>query len=192
LEKEKLSQQGEELNAMYNSAAAPVWIGGIPAMMVHHVHVIVDDIAAVQAAYKGVAGVESADIHDVREFNGCLALMVTAKPVSVEYLQVVDKEVGLARLIKDDPLGLNAIDLLVPDGDAAIAAAKKAGYIVTGRMSIYGCQEIWLRHPELALSIEFMVPPPAGYTPGSDREKDRAKVHIYGKDGKEDLYFEQK
>jgi len=168
----------------------PEFIGGIPAVMVHHIHILVDDIKAVEAAYKDVKGVEKAEEHDIRSFNGCMAFMVTAKPVSVEYIQVIDPEIGLGRLLKDEPLGLNAIDFLVFDGEAAIAAAKKAGYIVTGRMSIYNCQEIWMRHPDLKLSIEFMVPPPQGYTPGTDPVKDKARVHIYGLDGTEDLYFE--
>jgi hypothetical protein len=56
-------------------------------------------------------------------------------------------------------------------------------------MSIYGCQEIWLRHPELQISLEFMVLPPADYVMG-DPEKDKPRVHIYGLDGTEDLYYE--
>jgi hypothetical protein len=167
------------------------WIGNIPTVTVHHLHVLVEDIEPIKAAYeKGVAGVERIEVHDVRRFNGLLALMVTAKPVSVEYLQVTDPEVGVARMLKDEPLGLNAVDFLVPDAEEAISAARAAGYIVTGRMSIYNCQEIWLRHPDLSLNIEFMVAPPPGYLPGSGPEADKPQVHIYGLDGTENLYFE--
>jgi hypothetical protein len=170
--------------------ALPTWIGGFSSMMVHHVHIKVDDVKAVQKAYEGIAGVDSMQLHDVSKCNGILALMVRSKPVSVEYIQVVNPEIGVARLIKDLPSGLYAIDLLVPDGVAAVAAAKAAGYTVTGEMSIFGCKEIWLEHKDLELSIEFMVMPPAGYTPGSDPEIDKARVWIYGKDGTENLYFE--
>jgi hypothetical protein len=92
--------------------------------------------------------------------------------------------------MKDAPLGLYSVDLLVPDGDAAIAVAQKNGFILTGQMSIYNCQEIWMRHPELEIDIEFMVPPPAGYVQGSDPEAEKAWVRIYGNDGTEDLYFD--
>lgn len=170
--------------------AMHTWIGDIQPIMVHHVHIIVEDVTAIQAAYEGVHGVESMQLHDIRKFNGCLALMVRAKPVSVEYIQVVNPHVGMARLIKDEPLGLNSFDLLVSDGDAAVKAAEEAGFIVTGKMSIYGCQEIWLKHPTLNLSIEFMVMPPEGYQPGTNPEMDKARVWIYGQDGSEDLYFE--
>ena len=167
------------------------WMGEIPVLMVHHVHVLVKDVEAIQKFLEGMPGIDSMQLHDVRRFNGSLALMVRMKPVSVEFIQIVDPEVGNARLFKDDPLGLNTIDFLVADEAAAKEAAQNAGFIIMGEMMIYQCKEIWLRHPELpGMNIEFMVMPPRDYQPGLDPEKDRAKVWIYGRNGDENLYFE--
>lgn len=96
----------------------------------------------------------------------------------------------MARLIKDEPFGLSSFDFLVHDGDAAVKAAKQAGFIVTGEMTIYGCREIWLKHNDLKLSMEFMVMSPADYKVGANPEMDKPKVWIYGLDGTENLYFE--
>ena len=167
------------------------WLGDIPVLMVHHIHVLVKDVEAIQRSLQHMPGIDSMQLHDVRKFNGSLALMVRMKPVSVEFIQIVDPEVGNARLFKDDPLGLNAVDFLVTDEAAAKDAARAAGFIIMGEMTIYQCKEIWLRHPDLpGLNIEFMVMPPRDYRPGSDPEKDKARVWIYGRDGSEDLYFE--
>lgn len=168
----------------------PMWIGGITPIAIHHIHIIVEDITAIQTAYEGVSGVESMQLHDVRACNGILALMVRTKPFSVEYIQVTDKEIGMARIIKDEPFGLSSFDFLVHDGDAAVKAAKQAGFIVTGEMTIYGCREIWLKHNDLKLSMEFMVMSPADYKVGANPEMDKPKVWIYGLDGTENLYFE--
>ena len=164
------------------------WLGSIPVIGVNHVHILVKDIESVRKAYEG-SPLETT-FYDVSAFNGELAFMVHSEPYSVEYIQVIDTQTGAARLLKDAPLGLNAIDLLVNDIDESIEAARKIGFILTGRMVIYGCQEAWLWNPERELNIEFMSMPPEGYTPGSDPEADKAKVHIYGMDGTEDLYFE--
>lgn len=165
------------------------WLGNIPVLMVHHVHVLVKDIDAMQKMLTGMPGIDSMQLHDVRKFNGSLALMVRMKPVSMEFIQIVDPSIGNARLFKDDPLGLNTIDFLVPDADEAKKAAKDAGFIVMGEMTIYQCREIWLRHPDIPqFNIEFMVMPPSGYQPGVDPEKDKAQVWIYGRNG--NLYFE--
>ncbi|MDR1573200.1 MAG: VOC family protein [Clostridiales Family XIII bacterium] len=173
-------------NAQAPAAALPIFVGGIDVRMLHHIHIIVEDIETVRKAYEGVPGVDNMEVHDIRKFNGALALMVRTKPVSIEYLQITDPTIGMARLLKDAPLGLNAIDLLVSDGDAAVEQAKAAGYILTGKMRFFGCWEIWLRHPKLELNIEFMVPTPPGY---KKIPNDKPEVWIYGLDGTEDLYF---
>ncbi len=181
-----------DASRVINPASLPesLWLGKIPVVMVHHIHVLVSDLQEVRQTIEAMPGVEKAELHDVQAFNGELALMVYARPVSVEFIQVVNPEIGNARLIKDEPLGFNALDFLVKDRDAAVNAAKEAGFILTGEMVIYGCREIWMRHPGLNLNVEFMTMPPAGYVPGTDPEKDKAKVWIYGLDGTENLYFE--
>ena len=55
------------------------WIGNIPAVMIHHIHILVDDVSKIQAKYEGVLGVDSVELHDVRAFNGCLALSEAAR-----------------------------------------------------------------------------------------------------------------
>ena len=167
-----------------------LWLGSIPVVTVHHIHVLVKDLDDARRAVENMSGVANVELHDVSPFNGELALMVYADPVSVEFIQVVNPEVGNARLIKDEPLGFNAVDFLVKDRDAAVSAAKEAGFILTGEMVIYGCREVWMRHPSMNLNVEFMVMPPSDYRPGTDPEKDKAKVWIYGLDGNENLYFE--
>lgn len=174
-----------------NSPAATLskWIGGFETMKLHHIHIKCDDVEKIRKAYEGIPGTGSVDLHDVRAFNGVLALMVHADPVSIEYIQVTDPETGLARLIKDDPMGLNAIDFLVLDEAGARSAAKAAGFLITGEMTLNGCKEIWLKHPGLELSIEFMVPPPPGYRPGSDPRLDGPSVQIYRPDGTTEWSF---
>jgi len=175
-------------NIQTGAPATFKWLGGIDVIKIHHIHIIVSDVAAVQKAYEGVPGVDSTELHDVQKFNGELALMVRAKPVAIEYIQITNPEVGAARLIKDHPLGLDTIDFLVPNLDVALEQAKQAGFIIMGKMVIYGCWEVWLRHPQLNLNIEFMVMPSADFKPGPEDKK--ARVWIYGVDGKEDLFFE--
>lgn len=33
----------------------PMWIGGITPIAIHHIHIIVEDITAIQTAYEGVS-----------------------------------------------------------------------------------------------------------------------------------------
>ena len=159
------------------------WLGGIKARCVHHVHVIVEDVKAVQKALVGARGVDSMTMYDIGAYGGCLALMVRTKPVAIEYLQVTHPEIGLARLIKDDPLGLSEISLLVDDIEEAIKAAKELGYILLGRSLAFGCREAWLSHPVLKLNIEFMMAPPADYKPSAD---EMCEQWIYGHHGDEE------
>ncbi|MFA4836097.1 MAG: VOC family protein [Dehalococcoidia bacterium] len=132
-----------------------MFVTGINAEAVSHIHIITKDTEAVARFYEGVLGVTQIVKIDLTDWIGIRTLYITSQPMDLEYVQVTNPKVGVGLLLKNEPVGLNCISLKVPDLDKAIAAMEAAGFKNTGRLWMRGIQEAWFETKALGMQIEL-------------------------------------
>jgi methylmalonyl-CoA/ethylmalonyl-CoA epimerase len=93
---------------------------------IHHIAIVVRDLDAALALYRGALGLEMTERREVPA-EGVEIAFLPAGEGEIELLRPLDKESGVARFLEKRGEGLHHICLAVEDVEAAMGRLQEAG-----------------------------------------------------------------
>jgi methylmalonyl-CoA/ethylmalonyl-CoA epimerase len=93
---------------------------------IHHIAIVVRDLDAALALYRGALGLEMTERREVPA-EGVEIAFLPAGEGEIELLRPLDKESGVARFLEKHGEGLHHICLTVEDVEAAMGRLQEAG-----------------------------------------------------------------